>query len=648
MDEIPIQTAAVQKKGRRRFSLIWAIPIISILIGGWLVWDTYSKRGPKITITFDQGEGLTAGQSQVKHRDVTLGTVTSIKLTPDMNHVIVTVQMTRDATPLINDRTRFWIVRPRFFAGSLSGLGTLLSGPFIDLLPSPSGGKPQTAFTGLQDPPVLQSVVPGRTFLLKATRVGSVALGAPIFYRDLQVGQILGWDFGDMARDVTIHAFVRSPFDSYVHDDTRFWNASGLSVKLGSDGVRVQVQSLDALLLGGIAFSSLPEDDNAPESAADQTFPLYNSQDDADQSAFQRKVSFVSYFSGSVAGLGPGSDVTFQGLRIGSVTGVDMVYDSKTNTVLAPVHFEVEPQRIKNIEVVANRGPLANLRALVAKGLRAQIQKANLITGQSMIALVFMPNAAPADVSLDGDDILFPSAPGALDSITSSVSTLLAKINNLPFDQMSASITSALSGLDKLTNGPDTKQAVASLAGTLAASQALVKQLNTEAGPALRSLPGLATSLKTSVGHLNTVLVSANSAYGDDSHFSRQLERLMTQLNDMAQSFRSLADLLTSHPEALIRGRTNSGYSNDASRGARSPPGSCCWRLYQRAALRPLPCSIRWTPCRGRFCPAAQRWLCCRMSGLRPIWTGSRSSAPPATITSMSRPITGGANPSPP
>jgi paraquat-inducible protein B len=121
MDDIPIQSAIVQTKRKRRISLIWLIPVISLLIGGWLVWDTYAKRGPKITITFDQGEGLTAGQSLVKHRDVTLGTVTAVKLTRDMNHVAVTVQMTRDATPLITSNTKFWIVRPRFFAGSLSG-----------------------------------------------------------------------------------------------------------------------------------------------------------------------------------------------------------------------------------------------------------------------------------------------------------------------------------------------------------------------------------------------------------------------------------------------------------------------------------------------------------------------------------------------
>lgn len=561
MSEAPIETAAVRTRGRRRISLIWAIPVISLAIGGWLVWDTYAKRGPKITITFNQGDGLTAGQSVVKHRDVTLGTVTAVKLTPDMNHVRVTVQMTRDATPLISAKTKFWIVRPRFFAGSLSGLGTLLSGPYIDLLPAPGGGKPQTHFTGLEDPPVLQSAVPGRTFLLKAKRIGSVTLGAPVFFRDLEVGQVLGWDIGNMAKDVTIHAFVRAPYDTYVHDDSRFWNASGLSINLGAQGVKVEISSLNAVLLGGVAFST--PDDSATakdEAVADQAFPLYDSKEAADEAGYQRKVNFVSYFTGSVAGLGPGSPVTLHGLKIGEVTSVEMVYDADKHQILAPVHFQIQPGRIKNItSQVEAAGPLSNLRTLVARGARAQIQKANILTGQSEISLVQVPDAPPAQVTIQGTDIVFPTAPGALDSISSSVSSLLNKINAMPFDQMSASLTSTLDGLSKLTNGPETKEAVAALSQTLVQSEALVKQLNTDVGPALKSLPQLTRQLKGAVGNLNTVLVSANTGYGADSHFSRQLDRLMTQLNDMAQSFRALADLLAAHPEALVRGRTNTG-----------------------------------------------------------------------------------------
>jgi paraquat-inducible protein B len=258
MTDLTQPTAAVRSRvdRRRRISLIWAIPVVTVLIAAWLVWDTYSKRGPIITITFDSAEGLQAGQSHVKHKDLDMGLVQSLALTRDLEHVLVTVQMNREAGPLLTDRTQFWVVRPRLSGTSISGLSTLLSGSYIALLPAAEGGKQERHFTGLENPPVLQSNIPGRTFLLKADRIGSVSPGSPIFYRDLPVGEVLGWDLGDMAETVTIHAFVRAPFDQYVHDDSRFWNASGISFKLGPEGVKLQLESLQALLLGGIAFET--------------------------------------------------------------------------------------------------------------------------------------------------------------------------------------------------------------------------------------------------------------------------------------------------------------------------------------------------------------------------------------------------------
>jgi paraquat-inducible protein B len=557
MSDYPLPTAAVEpRRGRRRFSLIWIIPIVTLLIGLWLVWDTLSKRGPLLTITFDSAEGLLAGQSHIKHKEVDLGTVTAVRLTKDMDHVAVTVQLTREATPLITDQTRFWVVRPRFFAGSISGLSTLLSGSYIDLLPSKAGTKGQTHFKGLETPPVLQTDVPGRTFMLKASRVGSVTLGSPVFYRDLQVGQILGWDIGDMARSVTIHAFVRAPFDSYVHDESRFWNASGLSVKLGAEGVRIQVQSIDALLLGGIAFDTPSTADDAPPSPDLRSFPLYQDEDAADQAAFRRKIPFAAYFSGSVAGLAAGSPVNFQGIKVGQVTGIDIMYDPKTDSILTPVHFEIEPERIKNIQIAASRGPLENTRLLVQHGLRAQIQSANLITGQMQVALTIIPNAKPAELTLDGDTIVIPTVPGTFAGLTDTATALMAKVSALPFDQIGDSLTGTLQGLDKIANGAQAKQALASLAATMQSAQELVKHMDTGMSPTMKKLPALTAGLETALTRLTQVLASANAGYGDNSHFSRQLDRLMTQLNGMAQSFRALSDLLTRHPEALIRGRT--------------------------------------------------------------------------------------------
>ncbi len=308
---------------RRRIPAIWIIPLLALAIGAWLAWDTYSKKGPTITISFDSAEGLQAGQSQLKFKDMALGTVTGLALSSDHSRVTATISTTRAAEPLLNSQTVFWVVKPRLFAGSLSGLGTLISGSYVGMLPGTEGSAAQRAFTGLEDPPVLETAAPGRTFLVKADRLGSISLGSPVFYRDLTVGEVLGWDLGDMAENATIHVFVREPFDKYVHDNSRFWNASGLSVKLGGAGVDVQVESLRALLLGGIAFDNPQAAEASPAatrvSTANRIFPLYANQEAAHASVYGRAVSFVAYFPGSVRGLTPGADVTFHGLKIGQV-----------------------------------------------------------------------------------------------------------------------------------------------------------------------------------------------------------------------------------------------------------------------------------------------------------------------------------------
>ncbi len=133
---------------RSRFNLIWLIPIVAIAIGGWLGYRTLSQRGPLITLTFQTADGITAGQTQVRHKAVTLGTVESVRLARDMSHVDVAVRMTDEATPYLTDQARFWVVRPRLTAGSISGLETLVSGAYIEMDPGKSGGQGAVAVHG--------------------------------------------------------------------------------------------------------------------------------------------------------------------------------------------------------------------------------------------------------------------------------------------------------------------------------------------------------------------------------------------------------------------------------------------------------------------------------------------------------------------
>src|SRR5246127_3439976 len=369
----------------RRFSVIWIVPLVAVAIGAWLAWDTLSKEGPTIKISFESGEGLQAGQSQLKYKDIVFGTVKSLALAPDRTHVIITVATTHEAKPLLTDGTVFWVVKPRLFAGNISGIETLLSGSYIGVLPAAKPGDSRTEFVGLEDPPVLSAHVPGRTFLLKSKRIGAVSVGSPIFYRDLNVGEVLGWDIADMAEYVTIHAFVRAPYDSYVHDQTRFWNASGVSIKLGGTGIDVQMESLKALLLGGVAFETPVAAIHTAETPEDHVFPLFSDRDTANAASYTRKIPAISYFPGSVSGLAPGAAGTIHGLKGGEVTDGRLSYDSTKDAVLAPVRYEVEPERVIGVGKRIYKNDAESMDALLKKGLHASVQSASLITGQQNV-----------------------------------------------------------------------------------------------------------------------------------------------------------------------------------------------------------------------------------------------------------------------
>lgn len=539
---------------RRRLSWIWAVPIVTFLVGAWLAWRTLNELGPVISITFQTAEGLQANQSHVRHKDVDMGVVQKIALTPDLKRVVVTVRMNKEAEPLLTDKAQFWVVRPRIFAGSISGLSTLFSGSYIDLLSSGEGGQAQRDFTGLENPPVLQSDVPGRTFLLTADRIGALNLGSPIMYRDLEVGEVLGWDIGKMARNITIHAFIRAPFDQYVHDTSRFWNASGASVQLGANGLQFKAESLRAILLGAIAFET-PDGSGSPESTENHHFVLYTDKEAADSSVYTRSVPFVAYFGGSVAGLSAGSAVTLRGLKIGEVDSLGLMYDQKTDNVVVPVHFRLEPERIAMLDLPEAGDLDVTMRHLVHRGLRVKLESGNIITGSKQIAIDLFPNAPQATLRKDGTDWVIPVLDGGGEDVMTAASHLLTRLNGLPLEAIGQNLNQMLAGANALVNDENLKEAIASLRTTLATTQTLINNLNRGLSPVSQHLPAIAAGLDSAVQRTNRLLASANNGYGSDSRFNRDAIRLMAQLSDAARSLRVLADLLTRHPEALIRGR---------------------------------------------------------------------------------------------
>ena len=463
----------------------------------------------------------------------------------------MTVATTHQAEPLLTDKTIFWVVKPRLFAGNISGLETLFSGTLYRHDAGRSRGQGgSTNSSGTKTRRSCKPTCPGHTFLLKAERLGSISLGSPVFFRDLSVGEVLGWDIADMAEYVTIRAFVRAPYDSYVHDETRFWNASGVSVKLAGAGVEVQMELLKALILGGIAFETPTTEGQTQVSLEDHVFPLFRDRERADAASYTRKIPVVSYFPGSVSGLARGSEVTMHGLPVGRVTDVRLAYDPDKDAIVAPVRFEVEPERIVGIGKEMFKNPAEGVDELVKRGLRATLQSASLITGQQEVALDFIPDAPPATVTMEGEDFVLPTAEsGGFASLASSANDLLGKVNSIPFDQIGKSLNGILKSVNDMTQGPQMKKALTDLSAMIASAQGMIQRLDT------KQLPELATRLEKTLTSANKLVLSLDNGYGDNTKFNRDLDRLMAQTTDAVRSIRALADLLARHPEALIKGR---------------------------------------------------------------------------------------------
>ena len=545
----------------RHLSWVWLIPAASLLVGGWLLYTTLARRGPLIEVIFNSAEGLQAGQSQVKYKDIQMGTVESFDLTPDRAKVVMHVRMTRQAEDLLTEGAQFWVVKPRVFAGDITGLNTILSGSYLEMVPGEPGKPTQRSFAGLANPPTVQPGVAGRQFHLTTPRVGSISVGSPVFFHDIEVGKVLGWSLAGMADSATLAVRIDAPYDQWVHADSRFWNTSGISIRLSNEGVQLQVDSVKAAVLGGITFDTPSGDKQAKVSAAGDTFPLYSSQDLADAATAPLRATLASYFTGTVGGLAVGAHVTLQGLQIGNVTAIDLQYDTDTDQARVRVEFMLQLDKVRPIGEKPQPPFPDYWSTLVAKGLRTQLKGGNLLTGRKEVAMEVNADAPPAKLGREGDVWIIPAnnsgGNGGLDELSATANQLMAKIGALPFAEIGRNLDSALHGASDITNGPQLKQALTRLNGTLAATQDAIKRLDAGAAPLLRRLPAISAELQDTLTQAKTLVSSVSAGSSGDAKFGRDLDRVLMQVSDAAQSVRMVADLLTRHPEALIRGRAS-------------------------------------------------------------------------------------------
>ena len=314
---------------RSRFlpELIWAIPIVAALIGGWLAVRAIRAHGPTITVSFRDAAGLVAGKTKLKYRDVEVGEVRDIGFSPDRATVVITAELVREAEPWMVDDTRFWVARARVAVGEVTGLETLLSGAYIGLDVG-SSRRERRDFVGLEEVPIISGGTPGKAFVARGAR--AIGAGSPIFFHHLQVGQVTTSELDADGRQVSVGMFVRAPFDRYVTTGTRFWEAGGIRATLDTAGVKVDVESLVTLLVGGISFEPGPAAGDASPAPTGHRFVLFRSRDDAMKQPDTESEDYTVVFHQTVRGLAIGAPVEFRGIALGEVTGIGLDYDPAT------------------------------------------------------------------------------------------------------------------------------------------------------------------------------------------------------------------------------------------------------------------------------------------------------------------------------
>ena len=532
-DELP--EAVIQTPRRFRPQLVWVIPIVAALIGGWLAVKTILERGPTVTISFLTAQGIEAGKTKIKYKNVDIGEIRSVAVSEDDTHVVCTAEFTKEAAKYLVKDTRFWVVRPRVGAGGISGLGTLFSGAYLGLDVGKST-EPRRAFVGLEVPPIVTSEIPGQQFVLRSSDLGSLDVGSPIYFRRIQVGQVAAFDLDPDGRNVTLTIFINSPYDKYVTRDTRFWHASGVDMTLDASGIRVHTESVASIVAGGIAFEAGPNATDQTPAPPNAQFVLAGDRAEAMKTPDAIRKEYLLYFDESLRGLLPGAPVDFGGLVVGEVSTIDLEYDPRMKRVRFPVTIDIFPDRLRArlrkgaSAAQALPGPETSvLDELVSQGYRAQLRTGNIVTGQLYIAFDRFANVPKARIDRSTTPPVLPTTPGSLQQVQLTLAKLANKLEQIPVDELVK----------------DAQQAIETLNRTLESTDQLVKRIDGEIAPDVRAV----------LDDARKALNAATRTMASDSPEIFEVRQTLIELQRAAEAVRILAETLEKNPESLLRGK---------------------------------------------------------------------------------------------
>lgn len=596
----PVRKTAA-RAARAGGSVIWLVPIIALIVTLGLAWNSFAGRGVLISVQFADATGITPGETAVKFREITVGKVESVRFTPDLSRVVVNIRVDRDIASYIDTDAEFWIVRPQVTAQGISRLDTVLTGAFIEGYWDDEIGEEKRNFVGLDRPPLTRVGQKGTWIVLSSDSAKGFTEGAPVTFRGVQVGTMQNLHLAEDDETVLADVFINSPHDKRLTTATVFWDTSGFSVSLGPQGVALNVSSVSSLLQGGIEFSTLTSGGRPVEPG--HVFVLHPDETTARASIFdegEEMIRLSVLLEGTIKGVEKGADVRFQGLTVGRVTDLSVEIDNDADggagKIYQKVALTLTPSRLGLPVDSTLEQSLEFLQKRVENGLRARLTGAGFFGTSLVFDLVDLPDAEPATLDMTGQPFpLMPTAPSEVSDFRDSAQGFLARVGNLPIEEVMKSATDMMNSITTLTSSEDTRavpgavreaveqinaaadelrQVTAALneSGAIGQVRGLVDEA-TSAAAAVREaavpVPGMVGKISATTDHVRTFDFEG---VGEQTKGILGDVRAMLGTDDAAQLPKNLSDTLKAASGLLndLRDGNAAGSLNDALRSAKT------------------------------------------------------------------------------
>ena len=552
----PPPAATPEVRRAQRWNIVWVVPLVALLLGGWLLYRSFAAQGPVARVRFDTADGIFAGKTEVRCRSVRVGVVKQVKLADDLKSVLTYLELEPDSEALLRRGTRFWVVKPRLSVSGFSGAETLITGAYIELDPGPPGTEKWTLFRGRETPPATNRSVPGRRLVLTADEAGSLTIGAPVYFRGFEVGRIEGRSLGDDGLKVSYNAFIQEEYSSLVTRNTRFWNTSGIDISAGADGFKLRTPSFQAMVSGGVSFGVTAGEAPGEPAADGMEFPLFRDEDAARKSTFNPTLKFLLLFDQTVRGLTEKAPVEFRGITIGRVAEISFDLVPAVGDPRIPVLIEIDPCLMRPEAARKLATPDSEfIKEAVSNGLRAALKTGSLITGALYVDLDYYQDDAPAEIGKSGEFTTIPTVSSGFAQLEAKLTAILDKIQALPIDKTMADIAAAADEA-KITIA-ESRSTLKEIEATAAAARKTLED------PEFRELPA---DLRKSIAELQKSVASV----GPDGAVQGDLLRTLDELRASLRSLKAVTTTIDEKPNSILFGRESSGNPTPkAPRGGR-------------------------------------------------------------------------------